>query len=122
MSTIHIFVLQQGEGGNNSTDTQAFAEAFAFVEGSFGASLQLHPYRYEDVAPFINDHTDFNDGSLKTPGNYVRFLLPEKLSSVERALWLDSDTLVTGDVVPFLEKYGKEKALAAVPPKIRSYS
>lgn len=50
--------------------------------------------------------------ALKSPGNYVRFILVDRLDLlISNCLWIDSDTIVKGDIVPFLEDRQKKSAL-----------
>lgn len=78
------------------------------------STMKRHQYAFNEVVPYINVH--LNDTSrLKSPSNYVRYLLSEKLADVPKCLYLDTDTIVTKDVVPFMRERLSDKVLSAFP-------
>ena len=82
-----------------------------------GSRIQKHYYSYNEVDPYINKH--YNGGNrLESPHNYVRYLLAEKLTGVDKCIWLDSDTLVLKDLVKFVNSVKTDKVIATFPAAI----
>merc|ERR1711871_1758688 len=84
--------------------------------------MQRHQYTIDEVIPYINVHLN-NTSRLKSPSNYVRYLLAEKLKDISKCLYLDTDTVVTKDVVPFMrERSSSNKVLSAFPRSTQTVS
>lgn len=98
---VHIFLLDSNRTG---------------VMRLSGAHLHFHSFSDADVQPYTNNHfSRTSGGDLKSPYNFVRFLLHERLLNVSSCLWLDSDIIVAGDVVAFVSQIAINMALAAFP-------
>eukprot|EP00970_Alexandrium_tamarense_P009192 scaffold1813_cov185-Alexandrium_tamarense.AAC.7 len=104
---LHFFRLQDELLDGYLSDIQEYVE-------SKGARLKVHDYSLGDVAPFINTHFNIQHRDLKDPSNYVRFILVNMLP-FDSCLWIDSDTIVQGDVVPFITNRDHSKGIAAFP-------
>lgn len=101
---VHLFILDSNRSG---------AVRLA------GAHLHFHFFSEADIQPYTNPHFSRTSvGDLKSPYNFVRFLLHERLRDVSSCLWLDSDMIVARDVVDFVTNAISKKALAAFPRSI----
>ena len=103
--TIHIFQLDTSQIDLDELDHWLLKR---------NSTLERHLYGYDEVAPFINANLN-NTSRLKNPSNYVRYLLAEILPKVSKCLYLDSDTIVTKDVVPFMNERSTNKVISAFP-------
>jgi lipopolysaccharide biosynthesis glycosyltransferase len=80
-----------------------------------GSALQAHSYTAEDVELFINPHLEAKQEALRSPENYVRYLLPTMLPGVDSILWMDADTIVRKDLVSFLKPQKLTQGLGGFP-------
>jgi lipopolysaccharide biosynthesis glycosyltransferase len=120
---IHLFELQ-ADGAEGPTVSNATVKESLLLR-VFGMSMlewmvkkgcHLHHYFYskQHVRKFVNPHV--TNKRLMAPSNYVRYLLPDRLPrDVNWVLWLDSDTIVNRDIVPWLRLRNDSLALAALP-------
>jgi len=73
-------------------------------------------YTLQDVQPYINSKFSVTDrGNLKSPANYVRFILAQKLPQVDACWWIDADVIVQGDIVEYTKNIRLNKLVAAFP-------
>ena len=99
--TVHLLI--------DSSWCEADAELLAFVKGHFpNLRVILHSVEEE----LFKNH-DF-EGSLWSKATCYRLLLPELLRDVPVCLYMDSDTLIVGDVTPLWETNMEEYCLAGV--------
>ena len=109
--TIHLFIIQNDTDILNDGAFDAFQD---YVQG-MEATLELHDYSPSDVKPFIN--MKFSEqssrGNLATPSNYVRFIVSDRLPHSDLCLWIDADTIVKGDIVPFMNNRDHTKFVSA---------
>lgn len=71
-------------------------------------------YTMQDILPYVNSNLLAND-RLKSPANYVRFILANKLPDVDACWWIDADVIVQGDLVKYSKKIHLDKLVAAFP-------
>lgn len=109
---IHIFELE-----SSRIDLDELEE-WVLMRNS---TMERRLYSYEEVAPFINVNLN-NTSRLKNPSNYVRYMLADILPNVSKCLYLDSDTIVTKDVVPFMNERTTNKVLSAFPRDVQTVS
>lgn len=110
---IHIFRLV-----GNETDEELKDKDLAPLRthiASTGAALKVHEYQLSEVEPFLNTHFKKIDtkGNLLAPSNYVRFLLSTTLIDIDMCMWVDSDTIIQGDIVTFMANRDVSKAMGA---------
>ena len=109
--TFHLFTLQNDNALHDGGVFYAFQDYVKSTE----AILEIHNYSISDVQPFIN--TKFaqfsSQGNLTAPSNYVRFIISNKLPQIDLCLWIDADTVVWGDIVPFMNDRDHTKAVSA---------
>ena len=99
--TVHLLI--------DSSWCAADADLLAFVKGYFpNLRVILH-----SVAEELFESHDFKD-SLWSKATCYRLLLPELLKDVPVCLYLDSDTLIVGDVTPLWETNMDGYCLAGV--------
>lgn len=73
-------------------------------------------YSLQDVQPYINSKfTATGRGNLKSPANYVRFILAQKLPQVDACWWIDADVIVQRDIVEYTKNIILNKLVAAFP-------
>lgn len=83
------------------------------------AQLDTHRFSIKDVRSYFNEHFNARDrGKLLSASSYARFLIPETLQNVNQCLWLDSDTIIRGDVVQFMKQRKSSKVLSAFPRQV----
>ena len=99
--TVHLLI--------DSSWCGADADLLAFVKGRF-PDLRVILHR---VAEELFEGHDFKD-SLWSKATCYRLLLPELLKDVPVCLYLDSDTLIVGDVTPLWETNMDGYCLAGV--------
>ena len=85
------------------------SDLLEFVKGHF-PDLRVILHRVEEE---LFDSHDFRD-SLWSKATCYRLILPELLKDVPVCLYLDSDTLIVGDVTPLWETDMEEYCLAGV--------
>ena len=109
---IHIFELNSSPMELEELGTWMLAK---------NSLMQRHQYTIDEVIPYINVHLN-STSRLKSPSNYVRYLLAEKLKDISMCLYLDTDTIVTKDVVPFMRERSSNKVLSAFPRSTQTVS
>ena len=91
------------------------------IPNDLPSSVTLHKFSVSDVDAYVNKRFSATDrGNLMSPANYVRFLLFKKFELLKRVWWLDSDTLIKGDLVKLTNEInsgmvGDKDLLAAFP-------
>jgi hypothetical protein len=105
----HIF-QQGGEGAPPPLDLSA-VQSWLPSQGIPSSALQVHDFSRQDVDVYINEHyigdaTDAKrkENDLRSPENYARFILADRLPNVKRVAYLDTDIVLQGDIVPFLSE------------------
>jgi lipopolysaccharide biosynthesis glycosyltransferase len=93
-----------------------------FVPNDLPSSVELHTFSVSDVNAYINRRFSASDrGNLMSPANYVRFTLFKKFGLLKKVWWLDSDTLIKGDIVKLTKETNKgmvdDKHLLAAFPR-----
>merc|ERR1712176_550321 len=80
---------------------------------------KMHPQRWDPAAMKANASVpEWTKRLLSTPAAYVRLYLSEYLpESVSRVLWLDTDTVVQGDVEPLFHMHMEHPIAAAYDKK-----
>jgi len=107
--TFHFFLIQNDTSILNDDVFNAFQD---YIQ-DMGAVLEVHKYSLSDVKPFINMKFKKQGYDLATPSNYVRFIISDKLPNADLCLWIDADTIVQGDIVPFMNDRDPTKAVSA---------
>jgi len=80
-------------------------------------TIRVHAFTDGDIAPYVNSHYErAGGGNLKSPSNYVRFLLHDRLPEASSCIWIDSDIIVNSDLVSeFAGRLHGSKPIAAFP-------
>jgi len=96
-----------------------YAPSATVVEGH---KVNIVRFSRSETKPFINMAFEKDIvGDLKQDLNYIRFIMADKLPHVNKALYLDADTITTVDVNKWLPKVsfklprGKRAAIAGFP-------
>ena len=107
--TVHVFVSTNGTSPHQSSEN--------IIVLANGGTIRVHAFTEDDIAPYVNSHYErAGGGNLKSPSNYVRFLLHERLPEASSCIWLDSDIIVNSDLVSeFANRLHDNKPLAAFP-------
>lgn len=81
-----------------------------------GASFIKHTFSERDIAPYLNNHLNVKGERLKSPSNYVRYILAEKLPQTTIIMYMDTDIIAIRDVTPlFALAESSREILAAFP-------
>eukprot|EP00421_Protoceratium_reticulatum_P070426 CAMPEP_0168423380 /NCGR_PEP_ID=MMETSP0228-20121227/34278_1 /TAXON_ID=133427 /ORGANISM="Protoceratium reticulatum, Strain CCCM 535 (=CCMP 1889)" /LENGTH=427 /DNA_ID=CAMNT_0008437339 /DNA_START=55 /DNA_END=1337 /DNA_ORIENTATION=+ len=114
---IHL-IVSEGDLGR----ARRMVHVFKHELGSMAALPNVTLHRMQalplDISRF---ETPWFRPELLTAHNYARFYLHQYLPGVQRALWLDPDTIVRSDVMP-LYRMRMQHALAARPFLVNGYN
>ncbi len=106
--TLHIHIV-------TDIAEPAFADKIAALAAATRATLQVHPVDLERLKGLADLPTNTEFIRHLNASAYFRLMLPDILpASLERVLYLDTDTLVVGDLTPLFEADLKSAAVAAV--------
>lgn len=108
---IHVFELQ-----GDSLDEVGFKEFRKWVVDR-GASLMKYVFTEDDIAPYQNSHINVKGGRLKSPSNYVRYILADRLPrSTVICMYMDTDIIAIADVAPlFITSENSQEVITAFP-------
>ena len=81
------------------------------------STIIRHIFSNEEVLDYINIHLQSHKSvrRLLEPANYVRYIIAQKLAGVDKCLYLDTDTIIVGDINPFMDARTTEKVISAFP-------
>ena len=106
---VHVFVSTNGTSTHRSREDS--------IVLANGGTVRVHAFTEDDISPYVNSHYErVGGGNLKSPSNYVRFLLHGRLPEASSCIWLDSDIIVNADLVSeFAGRLDGGKPLVAFP-------
>ena len=81
------------------------------------STIIRHIFSNEEVLDYINIHLQSHKSvrRLLEPANYVRYIIAQKLAGIDKCLYLDTDTVIVGDINPFMDARTTEKVISAFP-------
>ena len=107
----HIFQLVKDGEDAFISKTLDLGSLTSFVEQVGGPALRVYNFSQREVDVYVNEHYVGDVGSVKrrendlrSPENYVRFLLADRLSDVKRVCYVDTDIIIQGDIVDFAKR------------------